>query len=197
MFRDSHQVPSVHAKPLAEGARLIETVALAAARQWRASAATLLVLAGNVGTGKSLAAAWALLDYLQATTKPNPWGQRIAADVPLWCDAPCLTRFAPWDERITELERAPIFVLDDLGQEEATPRGLATIDSLLTRRDAEGRPTIITTNVFGSVFREAYGDRIIDRLRQSGLDENGKARWWVRCEGDSLRGKVSPGGGAP
>lgn len=192
MFRDRHHVPKIHAEPVLSGSELIDTTAVEAARAWKFSQATLLVLAGDVGTGKSLAAAWALWDRLVMSTPKNPWGQKIAPDVRLWIAAPHLARLTAWSDEVAECERSPLLVLDDLGEEEASPKSIAILSSLITTRMANGLPTIITTNLDQKTFRDRYGERIIDRIRQSGLDENGKSKWWVRCTGPSLRGKVEP-----
>jgi hypothetical protein len=128
------------------------------------------------------------------TTPPNPWGQRIAPDGRLWISAPELERLSrrKWSPEFEELERAPILVVDDLGEELRSEESVAMISSLLTCRMGARLPTIITTNLNGQAFQGRYGERIVDRVRQSGLDENGKARWWVRCVGPSMRGAIEP-----
>ena len=186
-----HCVPTIHAQPIVDNLQLRETMAMAGARRWRAAGAYMLVLSGKVGTGKSLAAAWAAADYLRATATENPWGRLVYFSGRLWVSSPHLSRFAPWSEELVELEAADFLVIDDLGEEEATPRTLATISSLLTTRDSNARPTIITTNLDGATFKSRYGERIIDRLRQSGTSD-GKADWWIRCTEESLRGRIEP-----
>jgi hypothetical protein len=83
-------------------------------------------------------------------------------------------------------------VVDDLGEELRSEESVAMISSLLTTRHGNRLPTIITTNLNGAAFKSHYGERIANRVRQSGLDENGKAKWWVRCVGPSLRGAIEP-----
>ena len=168
------------------------TVALQAAQEWRRCAAPLLVLSGPVGTGKSLAAAWALWDWWVASARRNPWGKLVYHEGRCWIAAPHLARLQAWSEDVQAIEAAPILVLDDLGEEEATPRILSLISGVITTRFAEQRPSIITTNLDGKTFRDRYGERLIDRLRESGLRQDGKARWWIKCDGKSLRGTVEP-----
>jgi hypothetical protein len=193
-FHRTH-VPPKYADPLDLGWTLAPTDALTAATAWSRSGAALLAFAGPVGTGKSMAAAWALRDWWLATATVNPWGQRVPYDGRLWVAAPHLGRLAPWADEVQALDGADapgMLVLDDLGEEEATPRSLAMLSSMLTSRFAQGCATIITTNLDGSTFRDRYGARLIDRLRECGLDERGKAKWWVTCGGESLRGRVEP-----
>lgn len=193
MFRDSNCVPHIHAGPHQHQQHLQETTALRAVKEWSTARASMLVLAGDVGTGKSLAAAWACYDWLVRTATKNPWGQTVTREERIWIAAPHLARLKPWCDEVKECEAAGFLVIDDMGEEEGTSSSMPMLASLVTTRLSYGRPTIITTNLDGATFRERYGERLIDRLRQSGLNEEGKAKWWIRCVGESLRGKVSPG----
>ena len=184
-------VPAIFADPVDSGDELEETTALVQARAWRSAAAPLLVLAGDVGTGKSLAAAVVLGEHRASLGRSNPWGRVELPAWMGWIHAPHLCRYQPWDPIMRELDYAPMLVLDDLGEEDETPRVKASISALLTTRAAAALPTIITTNVEQSVFRKRYGERIVDRLRGAGLDGN-RARWWVSCAGASLRGRTAP-----
>ena len=187
------EVPKIHAEPLEACRGLLETPALAAVRAWRDDASPLVVLAGTVGTGKSLAAAWALWDWWVTTRKVNPvTGYQWAHKGRCWIAAPHLARLQKWAKEVTELETAPMLVLDDLGEEQASDTAVAILSNLITTRFAERMPTAVTTNLDGKTFRERYGERIVDRVRECGLDDNGHARWWVRCSGESLRGKQEP-----
>jgi hypothetical protein len=194
MFRESHRVPPIHAKPVDDGDTLHETKAVMACREWVFSRATLLILAGKVGTGKSLGAAWALWDRLTMTSPVNVHtGQKIPPDGRLWISAQDVANLNPqWSPDRVELEHlkaVPILVVDDVGEEDGSPAKVAT---LICSRCADGLRTIVTTNLDRGTFRERYGERLIDRLRQSGLDENGKSKWWRTCDGPSLRGVVEP-----
>lgn len=184
--------PQHHALPLERGDKLQNTPALDAAQKWRRTTATLLVLAGPVGTGKSLAAAWTLHDWWIEELRAARDDCRRYYEGQCWIAAPHLARMRKWDEAVAKLERAPMLVLDDLGHESSTDAAAELVQSVVTTRFAEERPTVITTNLDQKTFRPRYGERIVDRVRECGLDENGHARWWVRCSGESLRGKQEP-----
>lgn len=184
-------VPTIYADPIDCGDELHETTALVQARAWRSESAPLLVLAGDVGTGKSLAAAVVLAEHRAMLGRANPWGRVELPAWTGWIHAPHLCRYQPWDPLMREIDEAPMLVLDDLGEEDETPRVKASISALLTTRVANFLPTIITTNVDRETFRSRYGERVVDRLRGAGL-ERGHARWWISCTGESLRGRRAP-----
>jgi DNA replication protein DnaC len=187
------EVPKVHAEPLELARGLLQTPALIAARAWRRSESPLVVLAGTVGTGKSLAAAWALWDWWCSTTSTNNvTGYQWRHKGRCWIAAPHLARLQRWHKDVVALESAPMLVLDDLGVEASTDSSADILQSLVTTRFADQLPTVITTNLDGQTFRQRYGERIVDRVRQCGLDENGNSRWWIRCAGESLRGVHEP-----
>lgn len=196
---DRFGVPPLLARPVAERMIFRRTRALTAARAWiHDGQATILVLAGSVGTGKSQAAAWALDAHWQITAAAPPGsplrrrGARGVNGLPLWLSASALNAVAPWDEAVARWKGAEILVIDDLGTEEATPKALSLVDSTIVHRCAEGLHTVITTNLAQSAFAKRYGERFTDRVRQSGLDDDGRARWWVRCVSESLRGRHEP-----
>lgn len=187
------EVPDSLARLIDTAHDLRMTVAMQAAKQWRAESGGLLVLSGPVGTGKSLAAVWALWDWRVATARRDPWGKlRYLHDGRMWVAAPHLARMKGWGEDIEQVERVGFLVIDDLGEEDATEKTLTRIGNVTTARFAHGLHTVITTNLNAPTFRARYGDRLIDRLRDCGLDSDGKARWWVKCDGESLRGTPKP-----
>lgn len=202
MFRDSHRVPVIHAKPVEDGAKLVDTDAVRAAREWTFASAPVLILAGTVGTGKSLAAAWALWDRLVMTSPVNMHtGQKIPPDGRLWISAQDVCNLNPqWSPDRAELDHlkaVPFLVVDDVGAEDGVA---AKIDALICSRCADGLRTIVTTNLGVPDFVGRYGERLRDRVRQGGLvdgvDRQGnpikRAKWWVQCRGESLRGVVEP-----
>lgn len=191
-FHTSTKTPRRHADPVQYGHHMQPTTPLAAVREWVGTDAGLLVLSGHVGTGKTLAAAWGLYEWWTTSAPRNPWGNRVLADGRHWVAAQHLARMAAWSQELSELEQRGMLVVDDIGEEDATPKALAIVSGLLTARISEGLRTIITTNLDGATFRARYGERLIDRLRECGLDDNGKARWWIKCTGESLRGRVTP-----
>lgn len=129
----------------------------------------ILVLAGNVGTGKSMAAAWWLLaPHLPGTPiEKGPRGRLPS----LWVSAARLARWERYDD--TEMQRllcAPRLVIDDLGTEFTDAKGNsdAIIDEVVNDRLSNKRPLVITTNLTADVFRKRYGERIADRIREHG-----------------------------
>src|SRR5690606_16141959 len=74
-------VPTLYADPIDSGDELHDTTALVQARAWRSEGAPLLVLAGDVGTGKSLAAAAVLAEHRASLGRANPWGR---LELPAW-----------------------------------------------------------------------------------------------------------------
>ncbi len=113
---------------------------------------TILVLAGEVGTGKTVAAAWGAavgrgrmvkaIDLLRAGLYPQD---------PLF-----------WPRLYTE----KLLVVDDLGAEPLDAKGhqLAVISDVVDRRYDAGKKTIVTTNLAQAQFRERYGTGPGERL---------------------------------
>jgi DNA replication protein DnaC len=76
-------------------------------------------------------------------------------------------------------------VLDDLGSEYADAKGnfLVNLDELIDTFYGDKRPLLITTNCTDSEFKQRYGARIVDRIRECG------SFYGIRTA--SLRGKQS------
>ena len=185
-------VPSIFSDPLDANAYLVETLAIRRATAWYESGASLLVLAGSVGSGKSLAAASVLCRHHRETSTRNEFGRGVYSKDPAWLSASSVVRLAPWGDEIATFDRTPFLVIDDLGEEEPTTKAIAMLTTLITQRTTDGQRTIVTTNASGEQFRERYNQRVTDRLREGGLDAEGKALWWVWCGEASLRGRVRP-----
>jgi hypothetical protein len=186
-------VPKVHALGVDGRYEFERTHAIEQVEAWLDDrSARLMVLAGEVGTGKSQAAAIAIGRVWEEICSAPPFSPLRRQGFPLWLPAPLVNRHAHWDEAPGQWEAAGLLVLDDLGEEEATPKAVAMIGALLNARWGGGRRTIITTNLDGKTFVGRYNTRITDRLRDSGVDERGKPRWWITCRGASMRGRVKP-----
>ncbi len=148
-----------------------QTNALGAVRRFMAGdpkGETTLVLGGPQGTGKTVAAVWALGEIA---------GGRFIKAVDL-------ARVDAYNREENEaLMMPPLLVIDDLGTEYADRKGflLSLIDALIDGRHANYRRTIMTTNMPASVFKERYGERIADRIRESGQ--------FFGVSGESMRGK--------
>lgn len=148
-----------------------DTAALTVARQFADSAHRILVLSGGPGCGKTFAAGW-----LVAQQERFP-GARFL-------DVSRLLRMNRYSEAaMTELERCSLLAIDDLGSEYVDAKGawLSLLDGLVNARYAADLRTVITTNVPAARFKEQYGERIADRIREVGR--------FVGVDGESLRGK--------
>lgn len=131
---------------------------------------TLLVLAGGVGTGKTVAAAWGCAFH----------SGRLAKAIDL-------IRIGMFDESsaLPVLAHCRLLAVDDLGMEPMDSKGYAyaAVYDLLDRRYDAALKTIITTNLTTDQFRERYGTgagaRLWDRIREIGV--------WFNISGPSLR----------
>lgn len=145
--------------------KLDDTAAMAIVRSWLPSGKRTLLLAGSVGVGKSIAAAWAL-----------------TVSRGMWIPASELARVAIEEKPLmARLRDCPLLVMDDLGTDAPDKSGwsAAQMQALLCLRDDEGLRTLATTNLTHEQFRKAYGDRVFDRF---------KAGEMVGLGGKSLRG---------
>lgn len=128
----------------------------------------LLVLAGHVGVGKSVAAGLWLL------ASERPW---------MWISAGALSRGYAYDQKaFSELATVPSLVIDDIGLEwmDTKERYLGVLEEIVTERHGNKLGTLITTNIVEvEVFRDRYQKRIADRIREDGR--------FVLCPGVSLR----------
>jgi DNA replication protein DnaC len=125
-------------------------------RYWLASGGCHLVLAGPVGTGKSFAAyavgnqavgrgiwtqAWNVADLLEAL---RPGGTDHQAEA--------------------RARRCGLLILDDMAAK-ATDWEAEKLTGILDARVRENLPTVVTTNLTSAQIGEAWGQRLMDRLR--------------------------------
>jgi hypothetical protein len=156
-----------------------ETPAMRAVRSFLAPEddRVLLVLAGAVGTGKTVACGVALDGHPGLFVKAFELTQAGAFDAAFW-DA---------------LRRTPLLVVDDLGTEPRDEKGWAAacLLALVDHRYDWLLKTIFTTNLDDSRFKATYcrgaGARTLDRLREAGA--------FVAVPGGSRR--RPPGASAP
>ena len=137
------------------------TRAYSATREWARKHRTgILVLSGTVGVGKSVAAA----RYALETSA-------------LWLHAPSLgmADYAQGSRLVERHARAPHLVIDELGgQGSDGPAGVARLSAVLVRRQAAGRPVVVTTNLDIAAIAKVYDgvdparSRLADRIRESG-----------------------------
>lgn len=153
------------------GGQLRATPSIKAVRE---SAATILVLAGPVGVGKTVAGSWWLWDFVH---KPDNWRGRddwwdfLPKKKPVFTTAAELARASRYeDEAMDKLLTSPRLVIDDLGSEYSDAKGFfrSLLDEVVNVRYCMRRPLLITTNISAEMFAERYGERTVDRLREFG-----------------------------
>lgn len=172
-------VPSAALWPLGSGK---STDALEAAQKWWPTRAQFpfLLLMGDVGLGKSVAAAWCASEW----ARDFPWN-----DLPggpsrepfVWLDGPKLRSISAFDNDVAaDAGRAQLLVVDDAGRD-SNPRAMEILAEVLVERIDRKRATVLTTNLKGEPFRQRYGIALADRLRASAVIP--------RLQGKSMRGK--------
>ncbi len=114
-----------------------------------------LVLSGGIGCGKTVAACSWLL-------KRAPGLFLSSARLARW------PRYE--DAQMRRLLSASRLVIDDLGAEYMDEKGnfAAVLDEVIVDRHANMKPTVITTNLDATAFKNRYGQRIADRVRECG-----------------------------
>jgi DNA replication protein DnaC len=145
----------------------LEAPAMARIRGWDPREASVLVLSGPPGCGKTVAATWWALQ--------RSWA-------PTFVRATSFAASSRYDRDTRERWLgANALVLDDLGTEYADAKGsfLTDLDELIDTFYGDRRPLVITTNLKAEDFRDRYGARIVDRIRESGR--------WESIAGASLR----------
>lgn len=160
-----------------------ERPAVAVVRGWWGLDLRFLILYGETGTGKTVAACSTFL----AMRRTVRWDGGSTED---WDSAACgfwtaaeLARGSHFGDEAEELRRhlegLTLLVIDDLGVELAHEGWQSSLESLIDNRD--GRPhsrTVLTTNLSckrsrrdpnaPSPFEQRYGARIARRIRESG-----------------------------
>lgn len=136
-----------------------QTEALEAARQWLTQKKTWLTLLGGTGTGKTVAAVWAMREVARQ-------GEPVA-----FRTASALSRMSGFNEGAVELERlgrVSLLVVDDVGAEAQTAWGQGLLSELLDVRHQGFRRTILTSNLGQEPFKQRVGERLVDRIREDG-----------------------------
>ncbi|HYF08108.1 MAG TPA: ATP-binding protein [Acetobacteraceae bacterium] len=150
---------------LIKAGNLLETEAFAAVSltDWK-----LLALSGGAGTGKTTAASCWLWSAVDAAIRDDFTGGRPPM---LFLTAARLSRWPKYDdEQMRRVLKAHRLVIDDLGAEYVDKNGsyLSLLDEVVNERYANRRATLLTTNLEVGPFKERYGERIADRIREIG-----------------------------
>lgn len=126
----------------------------------------ILVISGQKGSGKTVGATW--------------WAAQ-RRDRVHFVRASAFASSSRYDRDSRAEMLAHPMVLDDLGAEFVDAKGsfLTDLDELIDVFYSDMRPLVITTNCTGEMFRERYGERVADRLRECGR--------WIGLTGESLR----------
>lgn len=116
----------------------------------------MIILSGSIGSGKTVAATWAIAQRHGGFFVHAPDLHRVTS--PTWTERENGAR--------TVNIGSSMIVLDDLGTE-SDPREARWADAFLTFVDARcgGQKTIITTNLPATELLSRYGDRVADRLQ--------------------------------
>jgi DNA replication protein DnaC len=117
-----------------------------------------LILAGDIGTGKShLAVAIMREKKTGLFIRHSSLLERIRETY--------RDRTAP--DPVAACKRTKLLVLDDLGTSGGGTDDQPALHSILDHRHAEGLPTVITGNVTAAEIAELLGQRVFDRIRES------------------------------
>ena len=159
--------------------------ALGQVRSWAQSGQTMLVIGGDHGIGKSVAAAWWMAQTVRDVT-PTPKTQRR------WWWPMALVRKGAYSESIEQLHQVSSLVIDDASAEFSDEKGFfaSIFTELINARYEAQLPTLLTANGNPAVFRSRYGERFFDRLCEVGS--------WVSVIGKSYRKRAAaPDVGVP
>lgn len=152
-----------------------ETQALKYMREWllKDPRKTWCILSGGYGTGKTVAATWALKRF---ATEGKTIAFRHATQVAR------LSQFDAGAEELGTLRHVHALVLDDFGAEHLGKYAEGVLSDLMATRHANLLPTIITTNLKAGDFKKLGGSRLTDRWAEDGC--------FYALVGTSLRRKV-------
>lgn len=157
-----------------------QTQAVACVLKWIASGCKHdLVLRGGVGTGKSTAAAVAVVQWVEPfiVTSSGELREDVSTMQPCvsWLRPDQLVSaiFHAYDDKAPKLRR--YVVLDDLGRETRSE----FVEAFCALLDSEGHTLLITTNMTKEEMREKYDLRVLDRLNDRAVAFD--------LKGDSMR----------
>jgi hypothetical protein len=162
--------PKAH-EAVISGRGLTQTTSLTAVQRWiwRPDLNPILVLVGEPGCGKSVAAAWAAANYSDSVS---------------WLSSEEVVRtftgsFGDATKVQERVKRARLSIIDDVAIEGNATRLCAALIEILQKR--EQRKTLITTNLGLEAWKKRYPDpRLHSRLKNS---------FFVYDKGPDLRGQ--------
>lgn len=159
-------------RSMAVAAAPTESEALAAARRWLVNEKDrwCLTLQGNVGNGKSVAAAWCLRQA--ARVHSVRWRQ--------CSEVTKMSSYGPDAADFAKLKSVRLLVLDEVGAEHLTDNARSLLSELLNARYEGSLRTVLTANLDEKTLEARLGRRIFDRIRHGGR--------WVELKGKSMRG---------
>ena len=133
-----------------------------------------LVLGGDPGTGKTVAAASSLLTCVAHHDGYDAW----APGKGFFVKASTIARYQNFgpeaDEAWRKVRERKLLVVDDLGQEPGSDYWRDNLNGLVDYRMRARLPTILTTNLSGAELTKRYGERTRRRLVDFGT--------FARCE---------------
>jgi hypothetical protein len=162
---------------LVAGRALRSTPALDTVQRWHAQWAhtrPCLVVAGNPGCGKSVAAAWLIAReggvWLRAERARRAYASSWGAEL----------------DRLNEALSTGVLVLEDVGTEQHEVAMCALLVEVLEQRKAARHRTLITTNMRQAQFVTRYSDPRLTS-RTGAVDVFSESVHWRTVEGPDLR----------
>lgn len=147
-----------------------ETLAVQAVRS---SGVRLTALSGGPGSGKTTAGAVWLADLVMERSSWSGIDGALPAfrAKAMFVTAAKLSRWPRYDDdAMNRILKSTRLVIDDLGAEYVDKSGsyLSLLDEVINERYANKRATLLTTNLRADEFKDRYGERIADRIREVG-----------------------------
>lgn len=139
---------------------------------------TFCLILGGTGSGKTVAAAEALLNAKGFWNNGDNWAYFPSEG--RFVLASDLARLSYFDtsslKTLGRMERVPWLVVDDLGGEFVTDTWKSNLTELILRRNSGSRKTLLTSNLTAEDFKARYDARIISRIRGNGVVINSGAK---------------------
>lgn len=159
-------------RALAAAAEAEDTEALGVVKRWLPEhSLTWLALCGTKGTGKSVAATWAVREVIRSG---GTGAFRRASELAK------LSQFDAGAEELERLKHAHLLVVDDFGTELLNDYARAQLHELLDHRHENYGRTIITSNLPWVELKARLGERLVDRFEQCGRMSQLSARHSLR-----------------